>query len=87
METAEFNKVIEIYNKLKALKNVQKELRNTSDSICKLTFVHFSNYSGDKIVNMESLNCISKILMKHQNQIESEIENEIDRLKEKIEAL
>lgn len=84
METADFNKVIEIYNKLKALKTLQKKLRNTSNSACKLTFIHYSNYAGDELVDKDYLNCISDILMKHQYQIESEINNEIDRLNEEI---
>lgn len=87
MDKETYNKVIEIDNRLKALKRVQEEIGRSTE--------HYLSYmnKGRRFGESDSpcrdyiLNSIGEILDKHDLQIRQEVEDEIARLGKEIEEL
>lgn len=84
MTDNQYNNAISIYNRLKELDKVKREINNTEN--CYLTFA--KNYDDDYTVCYRSImNYISSLLDKHDIMIRKEIDDEILKLKNQIERL
>lgn len=82
MTNEQYTRAIEIYNRLRDLKNIKDDLRPSRGN--KLTFV--SKDDGREL-NPYHFRNISEILDKHDLMIRAEIDAEIENLEKEIEKL
>ena len=83
MTQEQYNRAVEINNRLLMLKGVLEELNCGGRS---LTY-KYSKGSDDGLCAEYRLQPISNILDRHDNMIREEINNEIEKLKKEIEEL
>lgn len=81
MKEEQYNRAIQIHYRIKVLEKIKEDLSRVDN---KLTYVRKSN--GEELCSYDFKN-ISDILDKHDLQIRSEIDTEIESLKKEIETL
>lgn len=81
MKEEQYNRAIQIHYRIENLEKIKEDLSRVDN---KLTYVSKSN--GQELYSYDFKN-ISDILDKHDLQIRSEIDTEIESLKKEIETL
>ena len=86
MTQEQFQRAVQINDRLEELARVKKEIDDTSKH--RLWYAEKSNCSSDYRLNSEwVMKYIADVLDKHDLAIRQEIEEEIERLKAEIETL
>ena len=83
MEQEQFQRAVQIHERLRELTDVKDEI--TPTSVHKLWYAYDS--SKWDLCPTWKMNCIRDILDKHDKMIRQEIDEEIERLKKEIEEL
>lgn len=91
MTKEQFNKAIELDDKLNRLYSAKKEIEGTTKH--RLSYIEkrdreLGEFGGDwNICRVSTLEIIGHILDRHDKQIRQEIEDEISQIKQEIEKL
>ena len=88
MTSEQFNRAIEIHNRLEALERVKREITPSynSDKKTMLSYVE-ENHSAYSPCCYSTMRLISELLDKHDEMIRQEIDDEINNLLDEIKTL
>ena len=85
MTEEQFKRAVEISNRLKGLEEVKSEINNKQS--CRLSYIYDSTLCDIRECTTYSMNVISELLVKHDQMICEEIDEEIRKLQEEIKEL